>query len=65
MTAGVIKFLEKDKRRGIKRTIPAGYAGTPEDVGSLIAYLCSDEAHYITGALMVIDGGRSLGDPLI
>lgn len=62
MTAGIIKALEKDPVRDIKKIVPAGYAGTPEDVGSLIAYLCSDEARYITGALMVIDGGRSLGD---
>lgn len=62
MTAGIMKVLEKDHRGGIRKVIPAGYAGTPEDVGSLIAFLCSDEARYITGALMVIDGGRSLGD---
>jgi NAD(P)-dependent dehydrogenase (short-subunit alcohol dehydrogenase family) len=63
MTAGIMSLLDKDPRGGIKKVIPAGYAGTPEDVGSLIAFLCSDEARYITGALMVIDGGRSLGDP--
>ena len=62
MTAGIMKILEKDPKGGIKKIIPAGYAGTPEDVGNLIAFLCSDEAHYITGTVMVIDGGRSLGD---
>jgi 3-oxoacyl-[acyl-carrier protein] reductase len=62
MTAGIMKVIDKDPRGGIKKIIPAGYAGTPEDVGSLIAFLCSDEARYITGELMVIDGGRSLGD---
>ncbi|MHB8880705.1 MAG: SDR family oxidoreductase [Thermodesulfovibrionales bacterium] len=63
MTEGIMQFLEKDPKRTIKKVVPAGYAGTTEDVGSLIAFLCSDEARYITGALMVIDGGRSLGDP--
>ena len=62
MTAGIRKALGKDPQRAIKKIVPAGYAGTPEDVGSLIAFLCSDEARYITGTLMVIDGGRSLGD---
>jgi len=63
MTQGVIGFLERDQGRGIKRLIPTGYAGQPEDVGSLIAFLCSAEARYITGAVLVVDGGRSLGDP--
>jgi len=62
MTSGIMKVLEKDPHGGIKKVIPVGYAGTPEDVGNLIAFLCSDEARYITGELMVIDGGRSLGD---
>jgi 3-oxoacyl-[acyl-carrier protein] reductase len=62
MTSGIMKVLEKDPQGGIKKVIPVGYAGTPEDVGNLIAFLCSDEARYITGELMVIDGGRSLGD---
>lgn len=62
MTEGIKKAIEKDAQRGIKKIVPAGYAGTPEDVGSLIAFLCSEEARYITGTLIVIDGGRSLGD---
>jgi len=35
--------------------------GKPEDVASLIAYLLSDEASYITGQNIFIDGGRTLG----
>lgn len=35
--------------------------GTLEDVASLIAYVASDEANFITGENMVIDGGRTLG----
>jgi 3-oxoacyl-[acyl-carrier protein] reductase len=62
MTDGIIKLLEKAPVKEIKKRIPAGYVGEPEDVGSLIAFLCSDEARYITGALITVDGGRSLGD---
>ncbi|GBE05472.1 MAG TPA: SDR family oxidoreductase [Nitrospirae bacterium] len=62
MTSGIIQFLEKTPDRKIKKLIPAGYVGEPDDVGSLIAYLCSEEARYITGAVITIDGGRSLGD---
>jgi NAD(P)-dependent dehydrogenase (short-subunit alcohol dehydrogenase family) len=38
-------------------TIPAGRFGTPDEVGGLVAYLCSDDAAYITGSCFVIDGG--------
>ena len=37
---------------------PMGRAGTPEEVGDLIAFLASDESTYITGQLFVIDGGN-------
>jgi 3-oxoacyl-[acyl-carrier protein] reductase len=37
--------------------LPAGRAGTPEEVAGLVAYLCSDRAAYINGAVIPIDGG--------
>jgi len=46
----------------LRKLIPTGFVGTPEDVGSLVAFLCSPEARYITGTVFTIDGGRSLGD---
>jgi 3-oxoacyl-[acyl-carrier protein] reductase len=39
--------------------VPLRRAGTPEDVGRLAAYLCSDDAAYITGSVFVIDGGMT------
>lgn len=41
----------------ITRRIPAGRWGEPEDMGEAGAFLCSDEAAYITGQSLVIDGG--------
>ena len=38
--------------------VPMGRWGKPEEIGSLAAYLCSDAAGFITGADIVIDGGR-------
>ena len=38
-----------------------GRAAEPEEIISLILYLCSDEAAFITGSNYVIDGGRSVG----
>jgi 2-hydroxycyclohexanecarboxyl-CoA dehydrogenase len=37
--------------------VPAGKLGDPADVGRLVAYLCSDDAAYISGSVMTIDGG--------
>ena len=39
------------------QAIPMGRAGRPEEVGALVAYLASEQAAYITGTTMVIDGG--------
>ena len=62
MTESIIAKMQSDPKEMRKR-VPAGYAGTPFDVGSLIAFLCSEGARYITGQVITIDGGRSLGDP--
>ncbi len=47
---------------GIAGKIPTGRVGAPDDVAGLISFLCSERARYITGAVLTVDGGRSLGD---
>lgn len=47
-------------RASLEKNIPAGRAGRPEEVAWLARWLASDEAAYITGATIVIDGGLSL-----
>lgn len=39
---------------------PIGRSGTPEEVASCVTYLCSPGAAYLTGQLIVIDGGNSI-----
>lgn len=41
----------------IKELVPMKRAGTPEEVASLVAYLCTDRAGYISGQCITIDGG--------
>lgn len=43
----------------LARQIPIGRIGRPEDVASAAVYLCSDEASFVTGAELAIDGGLS------
>jgi 3-oxoacyl-[acyl-carrier protein] reductase len=40
-----------------KQDVPAGRLGQPEEYGDLVAFLCSDRAAYVTGAVIPIDGG--------
>lgn len=40
--------------------IPAGRVGEPEDIAPAVLYLCSEEAGYVTGSEIVIDGGMRL-----
>jgi 3-oxoacyl-[acyl-carrier protein] reductase len=37
--------------------VPAGFLGRPEDFGAIVAFLCSDQARFITGAAIPVDGG--------
>jgi len=39
--------------------IPLGYIGEPEDIAHAAAFLCSDDARFITGTILTVDGGES------
>ena len=49
---------EKDKVRAeLHQRQPVGRMGRPEEVAHLVLYLCSDEAEFVTGSVVTIDGG--------
>jgi 3-oxoacyl-[acyl-carrier protein] reductase len=48
-----------DELRAGART-PAGRPGTPEEVAACALFLASREASYVTGAMLVVDGGNTL-----
>ncbi len=49
--------LTDDTRKKMDEQIPAGRIGTPEDVAKAVTFLASDDAAYITGQVLGVDGG--------
>lgn len=49
--------LSDEIKEGIKQMIPMKRIGMPEDISSVVAFLCSSDADYITGQTLVVDGG--------
>jgi len=43
-------------------TTPLGRLGHPRDIGSAVVFLCSDAARHVTGAEVIVDGGRMAGE---
>jgi 3-oxoacyl-[acyl-carrier protein] reductase len=52
--------LPEDARAGMLAATPLGRLGEPEDVARAVRFLCSDEASFITGEVLVVDGGLAM-----
>lgn len=52
--------LSEKVKEVMMQEIPAGRMGTPEDVANAVAFLVSDEAAYITGQILSVDGGMAM-----
>lgn len=57
MVASAI-YTSEDARRGVLSRTPIGRGGEPSEVASVVAFLASDDASYITGQTIYPDGGR-------
>lgn len=57
ITTAMTDSLDQDIKEKLKAAIPMRRLGTPEDVSSMVGFLCGDSAAYITGQVLVVDGG--------
>jgi 3-oxoacyl-[acyl-carrier protein] reductase len=49
-----------EKRAAFKATVPLGRFSTPQDIGAAALFLASDEAAFLTGVVLEVDGGRCI-----
>jgi 3-oxoacyl-[acyl-carrier protein] reductase len=57
VTTDMTAPLSEDIKQTIQAKIPLGKTGAPEDIANAVAFLASDEASYITGQVLCVDGG--------
>lgn len=60
LTEGMQAHRSEAFIRNMERSVPLGRLGTPRDVANAVLFLASDEAEYITGTTILIDGGQTL-----
>jgi 3-oxoacyl-[acyl-carrier protein] reductase len=53
--------LPEDRKAEILKAIPAGRLATPDEVASVVTWLAGDQAGYVNGAVIPVDGGLGMG----
>jgi 3-oxoacyl-[acyl-carrier protein] reductase len=53
--------LSEDFKQNAVKQIPLGRVGNPEDVANAVAFLASDQASYVTGHVLNVNGGMLMG----
>ena len=56
----MIDAIPEDKKEAYIKAIPMGHFGTAKDVANVVSSLCSAAFDYVTGQVVVLDGGLSL-----
>ncbi|MBN2382613.1 3-oxoacyl-[acyl-carrier-protein] reductase [bacterium] len=57
----MIKDLKQELLDQFLETIPMARFGEPKEIAAAVAFLCSDQSSYITGQVLIIDGGLTMG----
>lgn len=60
IATAMTEALNEDQKSKINATIPAGAMGTSEDIAASVVYLASDEAKYVTGQTLHVNGGMAM-----
>ncbi len=60
IATAMTEALTDDQKDGINATIPMKRMGQPSEISSAVAYLASDEAAYVTGATLHVNGGMAM-----
>ncbi len=60
ITTAMTDKLTDDQKAGILAQVPAGRMGEPSEIAAAVLYLASDEAGYVTGATLHINGGMAM-----
>jgi len=60
----MLASMNEGAREKLASRVPLRHIGRPEDIAEAAAYLCSEEAGYVTGIVLDVDGGISIGTSL-
>jgi 3-oxoacyl-[acyl-carrier protein] reductase len=60
LTEGVKQHRSAEFIKAMEAAVPLGRLGTPRDIANAVLFLASDEASYITGTTIIVDGGQTL-----
>jgi 3-oxoacyl-[acyl-carrier protein] reductase len=60
LTEGVKQHRSAEFLKSMEESVPLGRLGTPRDIANAVLFLASDEASYITGTTIIVDGGQTL-----